>query len=374
MSAARRARAGWRRPSCPRWRRRSPLCRACNCAASWRFPRRPPNSLRSVPRSGRCMNCLMRCERAAMRSTPCRWACRPIWTQPFWKAQRSCESARHSLAKGLRKMHKVSFIGGGNMAAAIIGGLIASGSQPTDIEVVEINADARAQLSARFGVVTHTDLSQARLHPLVVLAVKPQTLPEVAAALASRLAGHLVISIAAGVRLADLARWLGGHRRIVRAMPNTPALVQAGIAGLYAPPDVDQDARSQAEAVLRAVGGVVWVEDESRLDAGTAVSGSGPAYVFYFIESLEAAAVAQGLPVTTARQLALQTFFGAAKLALESGEEPAVLRQRVTSKGGTTERGIAALETAAVKAGIGQAVEAASLRSAELGDELGRLA
>jgi pyrroline-5-carboxylate reductase len=271
-------------------------------------------------------------------------------------------------------MHKVSFIGGGNMAGAIIGGLIASGTQPTDIEVVEINADARANLSARFGVVTHTDLSQARLHALIVLAVKPQTVPGVAAALASCLAGHLVVSIAAGVRVADLGRWLGGHTRIVRAMPNTPALVQAGIAGLYASPDVDHDARSQAEAVLRAVGGVVWVEDEHLLDAVTAVSGSGPAYVFYFLESLEAAAVAQGLAPETARQLALQTFFGAAKLALESGEETAVLRQRVTSKGGTTERGIAALEAAAVKRAIGQAVDAASLRSAELGDELGRLA
>lgn len=271
-------------------------------------------------------------------------------------------------------MHKVSFIGGGNMAAAIIGGLIASGTQPTDIEVVEINADARAQLSARFGVVTHTDLSQARLHGLIVLAVKPQTLPDVAAALASRLTGQLVVSIAAGVRVADLARWLGGHDRIVRAMPNTPALVQAGIAGLYAAPAVGQDARSQAEAVLRAVGGVVWVDDEPQLDAVTAVSGSGPAYVFYFIESLEAAGVAQGLAPETARQLALHTFFGAAKLALESGEEPGVLRQRVTSRGGTTERGITVLETAAVNLAISQAVEAASRRSAELGDELGRLA
>jgi pyrroline-5-carboxylate reductase len=271
-------------------------------------------------------------------------------------------------------MHKVSFIGGGNMAAAIIGGLIASGTQPTDIEVVEINAEARVQLSARFGVVTHTDLSQARLHGLIVLAVKPQTLPDVAAALSARLAGQLVVSIAAGVRVADLARWLGGHNRIVRAMPNTPALVQAGVAGLYAAPAVGQDARSQAEAVLRAVGGVVWVDDEPQLDAVTAVSGSGPAYVFYFIESLEAAGVAQGLAPETARQLALQTFFGAAKLALESGEEPGVLRQRVTSRGGTTERGIAVLEAAAVNLAISQAVEAASRRSAELGDELGRLA
>ena len=147
-----------------------------------------------------------------------------------------------------------------------------------------------------------------------------------------------------------------------------------GIAGLYAPAAVNQDARSQAEMVLRGVGGVVWVESESQLDAVTAVSGSGPAYVFYCIESLEAAAVAQGLSAVIARQLALQTFFGAAKLALESGEEPAVLRQRVTSRGGTTERGIAALEAAAVRRAIGQAVEAASRRSAELGDELGRLA
>jgi len=271
-------------------------------------------------------------------------------------------------------MHKVTFIGGGNMAAAIIGGLVASGLQPADIEVVEINAEARAQLAARFGVVTHSDLSQARLHALVVLAVKPQTVPAVAAALAACLDGQLVVSIAAGVRVADLSRWLGGHARIVRAMPNTPALVQAGIAGLYAPPAVGQDARSQAEAVLRAVGGVVWVDDEPQLDAVTAVSGSGPAYVFYFIESLEAAAAALGLGAATARQLALQTFFGAAKLALESGEEPTVLRQRVTSKGGTTERGIAALEQAAVKQAIAQAAAAASLRSAELGDELGRLA
>jgi pyrroline-5-carboxylate reductase len=271
-------------------------------------------------------------------------------------------------------MHKVSFIGGGNMAAAIIGGLIASGAQPTDIEVVELNADARAQLASRFGVVTHTDLSVARLHPLVVLAVKPQSLPEVAAALTPRLAGHLVVSIAAGVRVADLARWMGGHDRIVRAMPNTPALVQAGVTGLFAPAAVNQDARSQAEAVMRAVGGVVWVGDELQLDAVTAVSGSGPAYVFYCIESLEAAALAQGLAPATARQLALQTFFGAAKLALESGEDPGQLRQRVTSKGGTTERGVAALEAASLKSAFEQAVKAASKRSAELGDELGRLA
>src|SRR3569833_3412100 len=207
-------------------------------------------------------------------------------------------------------MLKVSFIGGGNMAAAIIGGLIASGTQPTDIEVVEINADARAQLSARFGVVTHTDLSQARLHGLIVLAVKPQTLPDVAASLASRLAGHLVITNKTKKHKTDQARKQGEQDQNVRTMPNTPALVQAGVTGLYAPPDVDQDARSQAEAVLRAVGGVVWVEDESWLDAVTAVSGSGPAYVFYFIEALEAAAVGGGQRGAPGRPQAGRAEFG----------------------------------------------------------------
>ncbi|MBT9569286.1 MAG: pyrroline-5-carboxylate reductase [Thiobacillus sp.] len=271
-------------------------------------------------------------------------------------------------------MHKVSFIGGGNMAAAIIGGLVSSGTSPTDIEVVEINADARAQLAARFGVVTQPDMSHAGLSGMIVLAVKPQTLPQVSAMLIPRLSGQLVVSIAAGVRVNDLSRWMGGHAHIVRAMPNTPALVQAGMTGLYAPPAVGAAERSHAESVMRAVGGVVWVEDEVQLDAVTAVSGSGPAYVFYCIESLEAAAVAQGLPAATARQLALRTFFGAAKLALESGEEPGILRTRVTSKGGTTERGVAALEAAAVNRAFEQAVRAASNRSVELGDELGRLA
>lgn len=270
-------------------------------------------------------------------------------------------------------MHKVSLVGGGNMAAAIAGGLIASGMPPTHIEVVEIDADARTRLAASLGVQVRAGLDEASLHPMVVLAVKPQQLPEVASSLRPRLSGHWVLSIAAGVRTADLARWLGGYSQLVRAMPNTPAMVGAGMTGLFAQPDVAQDARSAAEAVMRAVGSVVWVGDEGLLDAVTAVSGSGPAYVFYLIESLEAAAVAEGLAPAAARQLALQTFFGATKLALESGEEPAVLRARVTSKGGTTERGIAALEDAAIKVGIAQAVAAARQRSIALGDELGKL-
>lgn len=270
-------------------------------------------------------------------------------------------------------MHKVTIIGGGNMAAAIAGGLIASGMPPTAIEVVEIDADARTRLAASLGVQVRADLQEASLHALIVLAVKPQSLPHVAAALAPRLSRQLVLSIAAGVRVADLSRWLGGYDQIVRAMPNTPALVGAGMTGLYAPVGVDQDARSAAEAVMRAVGSVVWVTDETLLDVITAVSGSGPAYVFYLIESLEAAAIAEGLTPAAARQLALQTFFGAAKLALESGEEPALLRARVTSKGGTTERGIAALEKASTKSAIAQAVAAAKQRSITLGDELGKM-
>jgi pyrroline-5-carboxylate reductase len=270
-------------------------------------------------------------------------------------------------------MTEVTFIGGGNMAGAIVSGLLASGMAPGRIEVVEIVPETRARIAATSGVRTCASIAEARLAGTVVLAVKPQSLPEVAQRLAPRLDRHLVVSIAAGVRLADLSRWLGGHARIVRAMPNTPSLVQAGIAGLYAPPALDADARSAAESILRAVGGVVWVDDEALLDAVTAVSGSGPAYVFYFIEALEAAAIAEGLAPQTARQLALQTFLGAAKLALESAEEPAVLRARVTSKGGTTERGIAALEAAAVKDAIARAVAAARARSVELGEQLGRL-
>lgn len=270
-------------------------------------------------------------------------------------------------------MQKVTLIGGGNMAAAIAGGLIASGMPAAEIEVVEIDADVRTRLAASLGVQVRANLDEASLHSMIVLAVKPQNLPEVASGLAQRLTRQLVLSIAAGVRMADLARWLGGFSQLVRAMPNTPAVVGAGVTGLYASPGVGSDARSAAEAVMRAVGSVVWVNDEALLDAITAVSGSGPAYVFYMIESLEAAAVTEGLAPAAARQLALQTFFGAAKLALESGEEPAVLRARVTSKGGTTERGIAALEKASVKAGIAQAVAAAKQRSIALGDELGKL-
>lgn len=268
---------------------------------------------------------------------------------------------------------KISFIGGGNMATAIVAGLIADGLPAASIEVVDPSPEACARLSERFGIVAVTDLEQATLHPLLVLAVKPQQLPEVACRLGARLHDHLVISIAAGVRSADLSRWLGGHARIVRTMPNTPAMVGAGMTGLFAGEDVGVEQRSQAEAVLRAVGAVVWLDKESDLDWVTAVSGSGPAYVFYFIEALDAAARAAGLSAETARQLAVHTVFGAAKLALEAGEEPAVLRQKVTSKGGTTERALASFSSDGLMDVVARAVQAAAARSRELGDELGKL-
>ncbi len=270
-------------------------------------------------------------------------------------------------------MHKLTFIGGGNMATAIIAGLIADGLSPDQIEIVDPSAEACERLQQRFALRAVNDLQQAALHPLLVLAVKPQQLPQVAAQLAPRLNRQLIISIAAGVRSADLSRWLGGHTRIVRTMPNTPAMVGAGVTGMYAMPGLPGEDRSAAESIMRAVGAVVWLNNEGELDWVTAISGSGPAYVFYFIEALEAAAIKAGMAANTAGHLALHTVFGAAKLALEAGEEPAMLRTKVTSKGGTTERAIASLTRDDLVGMVYRAASAAAERSQELGDELGKL-
>lgn len=268
----------------------------------------------------------------------------------------------------------ICFIGGGNMATAIIGGLIADGMPAASIEVVDVSSETCARLTRQFGVQAHTALDAAQLHRLIVLAVKPQQLLDAAKQLGPRLREQLVISIAAGVRTADLSRWLGGYAHIVRTMPNTPAMVGAGITGMYAGAQIGAEQRSQAESVLRAVGAVVWVKDESELDWVTALSGSGPAYVFHFVEALEDAGIKAGLAADVARRLALHTVFGAAKLALEAGEDPAVLRAKVTSKGGTTERALASLAAGGFTDLIARAVNAAAARSKELGDELGRLA
>ena len=268
---------------------------------------------------------------------------------------------------------KLAFIGGGNMGRAIIGGLTAKGIRARDISVVELDAAARARLESDFGVaaveVPGEELRQA---DVVVLAVKPQNMREVARDISRRIANPLVVTIAAGIRTADLSRWLEERRRIVRAMPNTPALVHAGITGLYAPPELGADDRQAAEELMASVGATLWFEREGDLDAVTAVSGSGPAYVFYAIEALEKAARDLGLPEGASRSLALWTFVGATKLAIERGEEPAKLRAQVTSKGGTTERAIEVLDAHQVRSHFVEAVKAACQRSRELGDAFGK--
>ncbi|HXF66914.1 MAG TPA: pyrroline-5-carboxylate reductase [Burkholderiales bacterium] len=268
---------------------------------------------------------------------------------------------------------QVTFIGGGNMASAMIGGLIRRGWPVEAIGVVEIAEASRERLAREFGVRVFTaPEAAAAAAECIVLAVKPQQMRAAARALAPLLATQLVISIAAGIRLADLSRWLGGYRRLVRVMPNTPALALAGVSGLYAQAAVSEAERAAAETILGAVGTVLWFEREEELDAVTAVSGSGPAYVFYFIEALEQAACELGLAPQSARRLAFETFAGAVKLAAQSSEPPAALRERVTSKGGTTERALAVLEAGRVKEALVRAVRAAAERSRELGEELGK--
>jgi pyrroline-5-carboxylate reductase len=267
----------------------------------------------------------------------------------------------------------ITIIGGGNMARALVGGLIARGHGSDALAVVEVDADARATVAARFGVATFAAIEAAAVGTaeVIVIAVKPHHVRGVARELATLLKRQVVLTIAAGIRLSDLSRWLLGYRRLVRAMPNTPALIGAGIAALYALSGVDGEGRAHAAAVLEAVGGTLWCEREDELDAVTAVSGSGPAYVFYFLEALEQAARDLGFKPAEARRLSLATFSGSIRLAEQSNSEPAVLRAQVTSKGGTTERALAVLDQAAVKETIVAAVKAAAERARELGQILG---
>ena len=267
---------------------------------------------------------------------------------------------------------RIAFIGGGNMARAIVGGLIAKGVQAAEILVVEVDVIARSKLAAQFGVEVVEATDKVAHADVVIFAVKPQQMREAAETLAERMPDALFVTIAAGIRLVDLSRWLGGRDRLVRAMPNTPALVHAGVTGLHAAPGLSADDRQAAERLLGAVGATVWFEREDDLDAVTAVSGSGPAYVFYAIEALEAAARELGLAEGASRSLALWTFVGATKLAIERGEAPATLRAQVTSKGGTTEAALAVLEAGGVKATFVEAVKAACERSRELGQALGK--
>lgn len=265
----------------------------------------------------------------------------------------------------------ICFIGGGNMASALIGGLLGKGFEAGRISVVEINADNRARLQRDFAVRAVESLAEGVAgSQVILLAVKPQQLREVAQQLARLLDGQLLISIAAGVRAADLARW-SGSQAVVRAMPNTPALIQSGMTGLYALPAVNAVQREQAQSILTAVGDVLWLDDEVMLDAVTAISGSGPAYVFYFIEAMEKAAMELGFVAHDARRLSLATFLGASKLAASSKEGVGALRARVTSKNGTTERALLSMADNHVAEHIAQAAKSAADRAREMGDELG---
>ena len=270
---------------------------------------------------------------------------------------------------------KITFIGGGNMAGAIIAGLLKTGFAADHIGIVEADVEKRKALSKQFHCA-----EPANAHRLIgedaviVLAVKPQQAKEALGQLRLKQDANLLISIMAGVGLKAIARHCGGYTRVVRAMPNTPALIGAGITGYYvAPPPlggVTGDDLKRTEQILGAIGSTVRVNEEKELDAVTAVSGSGPAYVFLFIEALRDAGRELGLPDGAANQLAIETFLGAARLAAQSPDDVALLRERVTSKGGTTEAALASMAQDHVKEAIIRAIKAAESRSRELGEQM----
>lgn len=267
---------------------------------------------------------------------------------------------------------KITFLGGGNMANALIGGMLKQGFVAADIHVIDPGAEARAKLTEAYAVNCYASAADAPAEPdVLLLAVKPQQMKDAVAPLVGRLGNAVVVSIAAGLDMAALSRWLGGHRKIVRCMPNTPALIGAGITGLCALPEVSASERDAAERVLRAVGTTVWIADEAQMDGVTALSGSGPAYVFLFIEAMQQAAADLGFTPEQGRQLAIETVQGAAALAAQSSEPASVLRERVTSKGGTTEAALNTMADMGVKAGIVAGVKAAQARGQELGKLLG---
>lgn len=267
---------------------------------------------------------------------------------------------------------KITFLGGGNMANALIGGMLKQGFAAADITVIDPGAEARSKLIQAYAVNCVEAAAQLEsAGDLLVLAVKPQQMKDAVAPLVGKLGQALVVSIAAGLDLATLSRFLGGHRKIVRCMPNTPALIGAGITGLCPLPEVSAEERAAADRVLSAVGSTLWIADEGQMDGVTALSGSGPAYVFLFIEALQQAAADLGFTPEQGRQLAIETVQGAAALAAQSTEPASVLRERVTSKGGTTEAALRTMAEKGVKEGIVAGVMAAEARGQELGKLLG---
>jgi pyrroline-5-carboxylate reductase len=266
---------------------------------------------------------------------------------------------------------RIAFIGGGNMASAIIGGLIAQGVLTSQIDVVEPFAEARDKLKASYGINAQEQpgafLAQA---DTVVWAVKPQTFKEAALPVRPHTASALHLSVAAGIRSGSIVQWLGTER-VVRAMPNTPALIGKGISALYARPGVTVHDKERVCQVMAGTGELLWLDAEEKLDVVTALSGSGPAYVFYFIEAMTTAGAEMGLTREQAQQLAVATFIGAGELVRSTGEPPKVLRQRVTSKGGTTHAAISAMEDEDMQAQFINAIYAARRRAQEMGDQFG---
>ncbi|WP_028485864.1 pyrroline-5-carboxylate reductase [Thiomicrorhabdus chilensis] len=266
------------------------------------------------------------------------------------------------------------FIGGGNMAKSLIGGLIASGYPKANILATDPTLSQRNHLTETFGIACYEDNNQAiQQADIVILAVKPQILQAVCKSIQDSIqkSNPLILSVAAGIRSNDINRWLGGNQAIVRTMPNTPALIQSGATGLYANPQVSQEQKNQAEHIMRAAGLTIWVNEESQLDVVTALSGSGPAYYFLFMEAMEQTAQEMGLDAKTAHLLTMQTAFGAAKMVMESNLNCAELRQNVTSPNGTTEQAINTFEAEGLRDMIKKAMLAAQNRAVELANELG---
>ena len=268
------------------------------------------------------------------------------------------------------KQH-IAFIGGGNMASAIINGLVAQGFPKSQITIVEPWQEARDKLQAHFGLQAHASagsfLSEAEI---VVWAVKPQAFKEAARQARFFARGALHLSVAAGISSGSIAKWLSSER-IVRAMPNTPALIGKGITGLFARAGVSDDEQHAVVQIVKATGDFLWVDKEEQLDAVTALSGSGPAYMFYFMEAMTKAGAEMGLTRAQAYKLSVATFIGAGELARSSNEPPEILRQRVTSKGGTTHAAITSMEASNIKPLFQRALHAARTRAQELGQEFG---
>ncbi|MDR0378398.1 MAG: pyrroline-5-carboxylate reductase [Candidatus Accumulibacter sp.] len=268
---------------------------------------------------------------------------------------------------------KITFLGGGNMAGALVGGLLNNGFPANDIVAIEIEEEKRERLQRVFSVRCFAEPGgEALACDALVLAVKPQQMHEACLSLLPFLEQQLVISIAAGMRLKDLSRWLGGYDRLVRAMPNSPALIGAGVTGLYALPGVSEAERLGAERIMHAVGSTLWVNDETQIDALTAISGSGPAYVFLFIEAVQQAATEFGFSPRQVRQLSIETILGATRLASLSDEPASVLRERVTSKGGTTEAALRVMTKREFREAVIAGIKAAKERGSELGELFGK--